>query len=196
MRTIVTLLMIITMMGTPSAQPAQGEAPFGLTWGMSALQPQAQGISLSDSPDQTYGKSYSATNLPKVITDAELVFLAFGHDDKLWRIAVASTSIKNDPYGSSIKRRYDELANALGEKYGKGKQEHFAARGYDTEHFVMGIKGGNNWWYTNFANSVVTVQIGIGAADYTTPYWRLIYTNKALSAAFEKTKREREKNAL
>ena len=196
MRTITALLMMMTVTGTPSAQPAQGEAPLGLIWGMSFQQVQALGISLSASSDQSFGKSYSATNLPKVIGDAELVLLAFGHDDKLWRIAMAGASVKNDPYGSSVKRRYEELSGALAEKYGKGKQEHFAARAYETEHFVMGIKGGNNWWYTNFANPTVTVQIAIGATDYTSPYWRLIYTNKALSAGFEKSKKEREKNAL
>lgn len=197
MRSIAASLMItLLMVVTTRAQPTPAEAPFGLTWGMSAEQVQAQGVTITEIPEQKFGKSFAAKSLPKVIGDTELVHLSFGNDNKLWRIAAVSKSTKDDPYGSAIKLRYDDLAAALAEKYGRGTQEHFAAKFHEHEHFVMGIKSGDNWWYTNFASPVVTVQIGIGATDFTSAHWLLIYSNKGLSAGFDKSKREREKSAL
>lgn len=60
----------------------------------------------------------------------------------------------------------------------------------------MGLESGKNWWYTNFSSPTLTVQLGLGATDLSTDYWRLVYTNKALATAFGKANKDREKNAL
>jgi hypothetical protein len=60
-----------------------GGAPFGLSWGMSKADAERNGIALTESPGATFGKSFSARNLPRVLTDTEQVVLSFGHDDRL-----------------------------------------------------------------------------------------------------------------
>jgi hypothetical protein len=127
MRTLLCLFaLLIGIVPTALAQdkPTGNEAPFGLTWGMSASEVKALGVELSDFPQSDWGHSFSATKLPKVLGDAEMVVLSFGFNDKLWRIAAVSRSFENDPAGVATMARYNELDKILADKYGKGTSVH------------------------------------------------------------------------
>jgi hypothetical protein len=70
-------------------------APFGLRWGMSAADAKASGVKLSDFGEKkTFGISYGATDLPKVLPDTELVALSFGFQDQLWRIMATARTLR------------------------------------------------------------------------------------------------------
>lgn len=95
------------------------QAPFGLKWGMSAEDVRAQNIKLSElSNSKEFGATYQASDLPRTLSDARLVGLSFGFQNKLWRIIVFGQKVDNDPYGAGVKARYSELAAALSDKYG------------------------------------------------------------------------------
>jgi hypothetical protein len=80
--------LIIGVAGQSSAQEVgKNAAPFGLSWGMSAAEVRALGAELSEPKESDFGLSYTATKLPKVLTDVEAIYLSFGYDDKLWRVA-------------------------------------------------------------------------------------------------------------
>jgi hypothetical protein len=181
-----------------AAQTTSQEAPFGLLWGASADQIRALGVELEEAPGKDFGTSYWATKLPKVISDMQGVFMSFGYDNKLWRIAALSTSFRDDPSGVSVRSRYNELAAVLADKYGKGRQSHYQ----DSElwkastEFVMGIKVGRSHWYTNFDSTDVFVQLGVLADDSSTTQWRIITENKALRAKFDAGKKTHERSAL
>jgi hypothetical protein len=174
-------------------------APFGLKWGMSVADAKTSGIKLSDLDEKkNFGISYRATDLPRVLPDAEFVALSFGFQDKLWRIMVIGQNVTNDPYGGGVKVRYSELVAALSEKYGRGKSYEFQ----DTElwkgadEFLMGINVGRSWYYTDFDTPELLVQIGIQAEDANTAHWRIIYEFKTLRGLFQTDQKTREKDAL
>jgi hypothetical protein len=184
---------------TPTlADDAKNDAPLGLAWGMSSAQVRAMNVLLKDAPMKDYGTSFSATQLPKMINDVETVVLSFGYDDKLWRIADISKVFSNDPHGTATLNRYDEIAQALSEKYGRGTQHHQ----YDANQFMKGgdflykIKVGEAWHYTDYHTDLLDVQLILGAASSSDGYYRIIFENKPLSAGFAKGKKGREKDAL
>lgn len=176
----------------------KNDAPFGLAWAMSAANIRSLGIDLKDVPATDFGTSYLATKLPKVLSDVERIFVSFGYEDKLWRVATISRPFRNDPSGISVRSRYDELATILGEKYGKGQSSHYQ----DSElwkkstEFVMSIKTGRSNWFTNFETTALFIQLGIIADDSDTAQWRIIMENKPLRSNFEAGKKIHERNAL
>ena len=194
---LLTVLLLFHICLAP-ALAEEGEAPFGLTWGMSTAQLKGMGVELQQQADGTFGQSFSATKLPKAIADQEVTFLSFGKDDKLWRIAAVSTSFENDPYGGNAKQRYSELMSALGDKYGSGHSVHQLGKFLYSEpnHFVAGIRDGETSWFTNFDKPNVWVQLGLTASDHSTLRWRILYENKTLKKAFEQDQRTREKGSL
>lgn len=183
---------------TPSEAADGGEAPFGLVWGSSEAQVRAAGVVLTPSTDAEYGVSFSATRLPKAISDLQSVDLAFGYNDRLWRIVAVSKEFDNDPYGSAVLLRYDELVAALRKKYGQGAQTHQQ----DTEmwkgadEFLMGIKQGRSWHYTIFKMGSISVEISVRALSSDTGIIVLIYVDRDLESEFKKKKGSAEENAL
>jgi hypothetical protein len=105
-----------------TAEPGAGvTAPFGLTWGMSSEEVRKTGAQLAANAGRSeFGAAFTATNLSKVLTDTESVFLFFGYKDKLWRIAAAGRPMGPDPSGSQALARYQELATVLSDRYGRG----------------------------------------------------------------------------
>ncbi len=163
---VIASLAVMTL-SRAAAKDDSGAAPFGLQWGMSSAQARAIEIVLTEDPHKNYGVTYIATKLPKVIADVRAVLLSFGFDDKLWRVAAISKDFSNDPYGSAVQKRYDELAAELTEKYGRGETESGASDEFysDPKNFVYAIQSGNAWHYTNYNTDLIRIQLGIGATD-------------------------------
>jgi hypothetical protein len=167
-------------------------------WGASAADTRTSGIELKEYEDKKFGQSYVATKLPKMLSDVETVFVSFGYDDKLWRVAAVSRNFENDPSGISVRARYDELASVLAEKYGKGQSAHDQDREMwkSSTEFVMGIKQGRSNWFTNFDTNLLKIQLGILAVSSSTAAWRITIENKPLRANFGSGKKAQEKNVL
>ncbi|SRR5579885_286677 len=174
------------------------EAPFGLIWGASVDDTKAAGVELKEFTSTEFGSTFLATKLGKALSDQEITYLSFGFDNKLWRIAAVSRSFENDPYGNSIKERYQDLVAVLTSKYGSGKQSHNLGGSIYSEpkYFLAGINGGQSSWFSNFNTSSVFIQIGILASDSSTARWRIIFEHREGRRSFEAAKRNREKGAL
>jgi hypothetical protein len=203
MRAVISFLVLavgtLTAVTLPGAvEQDHDAAPFGLEWGMSSTHVRALGVEIKDSPLKDYGSSYAATKLPKVIADIDAVVLSFGFDDKLWRIAAVSKPFANDPYGSAVRKRYDELASELAEKYGSGEQHHQLGQGFygKADTFVYALQTGNAWYYTNYTTSLVKIQISIRASEPSTGFYQITFENSPLQTDFEKSKKVREKGSL
>jgi len=169
-----------------------------LTWGISSSAIRSQGADLADFDKLTFGKSYLATKLEMAVSDQDGALLSFGFNDKLWRIMIMSREFTNDPHGSAVLARYNELLKVLTEKYGKAKQVHRLGGSIYSEsrYFLAGIRGGESSWHTDFDAPSISVQLAISANDSSTGRWRLFYTYKPLEKEFEASKRSREKGAL
>jgi hypothetical protein len=198
--TLRTLLWLLAIWPGWVSAAAEGNnsAPFGLEWGMSSAQVKGLGVDLAERSEKDFGQTYSARKLPKVISDVSSVFLSFGYDDKLSRIAAISKDFDNDPYGAAVQSRYDELARVLGDKYGPGTQTHYQDPNLfaGPQDFLMGIHAGRTFRYTDFDSHLLHVQIGIGATDSSTGYYRIIFENKSLRTEFEKGKKAHKKGTL
>jgi hypothetical protein len=190
--------LITAILARAVAEEEQSAAPLGLQWGVSSAQVRALGVDLKDVPLKDYGLSYTAAKLPKIIADTESVVLSFGFDDKLWRIAMASKAFPNDPYGSAVRNRYDELSNELAEKYGRGEQHHHSGEGFYAkgDEFVYALKTGNAWYYTNYTTNILWVQLSIRAQETSTAFYQILFENKPLRSDFEKGKKTHEKDSL
>jgi hypothetical protein len=174
------------------------EAPFGLKWGVSEADAKVMGLTLAKFEQEKEGKRFTATGLSKVISDTELVLLDFGYNDKLWLVAAISKSFDNDPYGGSVRARYDELSKLLEGKYGKGEASHIRDRRLynGADEFLAGIKTGRSVHATIFKAPGVTVELSIGATSFNAGYYRLRYENNDLAKEYEKDKKKHEVEAL
>ena len=177
---------------------ATAEAPFGLKWGMSEADAKAMGVTLTKMEKEGEGKQFTATGLSKVLSDTEIVFLHFGYNDKLWLVIAISKSFDNDPYGGSVRARYDDLSKLLGAKYGKGEVSHIQDRRLYSaaDEFLAGIKNGRSIHFTTFKKQRVSVELSIGANSYDSGYYRLRYENDVLAKEYGKDKKQHEGDAL
>src|SRR5690348_15357816 len=100
------------------------DAPLGFAWSASVNSVKEAGIELKESGGDAYGVGFAAYKISKALADQDATLLSFGHNDKLWRIVVISKEFSNDPMGTSVRNRYQELLGILSEKYGKPAVHH------------------------------------------------------------------------
>jgi hypothetical protein len=183
--------------GTSNAQQS-AEAPLGLTWGDQSAKVREAGTTLADFPGSDFGTSFRATSLPRALSDQNAAILSFGHNDRLWRVAIISKNFENDPFGSKVRIRYDELKQILEEKYGRSKAVHRLGDSIYAEprYFVSGIRNGRTNWHLDIENERLQIQLGIVASDSDTAQGRIIFEDKGLRRIFEGSKRANEKKAL
>jgi hypothetical protein len=174
------------------------DAPLGLVWGATSADVRKQGVELKDFSGSTFGKSFLATKVDRAVSDQGASLLSFGFNDRLWRILITSREFTNDPTGSAVLARYEELSSVLSEKYGKAREVHRLGSSIYSQpkYFVAGIRGGESVLYSNFETPTLSIQLGLIASDSSTSRWRLIYENKVLRKEFEASKRAREKGNL
>jgi hypothetical protein len=199
MKPLYHLVLSIFLLGAASINAqAQEEAPLGLSWGITTSDLRARGVELTEYSGSQFGKSFVASKLEKAIADQDAALLSFGFNDKLWRIILFSREFSNDPFGSSVLARYNELTNVLSEKYGKPKQFHRLGQSIYSEqrYFLAGIRGGESSWFSDFDTTNLKIQLAITANDSSTGRWQLIYEQKTLKKGFEESKRTREKGSL
>jgi hypothetical protein len=177
---------------------AQEEAPLGLLWGNSSSDLRTRGVELAEYSKSEFGKGFLANKFEKAIADQDKVLLSFGFNDKLWRITILSREFPNDPFGSAVTGRYNELVSVLSEKYGKPMQYHRLGESLYSEqrYFLSGIEGGKSRWFSNFETLNLFVQLAITANNSSTGHWQLIYEYKPLKKGFEESKRSQEKGSL
>ena len=179
-------------------QVADEGAPLGLTWGNSVEQLRAQGIELKPFPQKEFGETFLASKLPRALGDQETAALAFGFDDKLFRVAIISRSFENDPYGIAVRSRYSELLTILSEKYGQPQviQSLGGSIYKEPQYFLAGINAGQSNWYANYETPRLFIQLALVADSSSSARWRIIFEEKDLKKAFDAARKAKEKGAL
>jgi hypothetical protein len=190
------------LLPTPHAhsQKADQEGPLGLTWGFTADEVRALGVELKSSSGGELGVTFEAAKLPRALSDQEVALLAFGYDDKLWRVMVISKSFTNDPTGASLRARYEELSTVLAEKYGKPSSVQNLGNGnlfyQKPENFIYGLSKGEIKWFSNYQTPNLFVQLALAADTMHSGRWRIIVQNKSLQKGFDAAKKAKEKGSL
>ena len=163
---ICPLVFILSVLPGPfTAAVADEAAPFGLTWGSAVEQLKASGINLQRRQSDGSGVRFSATSLPKALSDMGEAILSFGNNDKLHKIEAISEDVTNDPAGTRLKARYAALSRALTGKYGKGVARHEILEPWTRPNdFLTGIYRGSSHWHTDFTGANVTIRLEIRAS--------------------------------
>jgi hypothetical protein len=197
---VLAVAFVLPIRAAASAEPDAGvPAPFGLTWGISSDEVRKTGAKLTANAGQSdYGTSFSATDLSKVLSDTESVILFFGFKDKLWRIAAAGHPMGPDPSGSQAVARYQELATVLSDRHGRGVEtdvrDHEVWKG--PNEYVMSIRQGRSFRYTDFHSSNVNVELSVRAADSDRAYYLILFEFGPGAREFQADKKAHEKGAL
>jgi hypothetical protein len=180
--------------------PLPSPGPFGLTWGVTRAEVEGLGVQLSEiSQDNGWGKAFTAHNLPKALGDMESAVLAFGYDDKLWRVGAVSKSWENDGYGSRAVARFDELKGLLSERYGSGEpvMKRPANEFYEKpDNFTYSLYMNERIHAWGWENADMDIEVSLRASTMNTIYYLLIYEYKPLRASVQKSKQSQEKDAL
>lgn len=157
-----------------------GALPYGLDWGMSLAQVIETGIRLEYAEVQgRFGHEYLAFDLPPWLGDEGQVFLYFGFDDRLWRIAVHSKGYSDEGTGTALFKRYDELKAMLDASFGPGEEvrelHHSAVS--EPRRTVGTIQLGVSWVFTEYQSATEQVQLGLRARNLWTGYTALYIKN-------------------
>jgi hypothetical protein len=195
---VVFVFAIMAFGANVDAQKTDQEAPLGLTWGAAPDEVRALGADLKEFSGTEFGTSFVATKLPRALSDQEGTILSFGYDGKLWRIVAVSKAFENEPSGSGLKARYQELLNILADKYGPPSSvQRLGDSIYaDPQYFLAGINMGHTQWFSNFSTPSLAVQLGLTAQASSSGRWRIIYEEKSLRKAFDAARKGKEKGSL
>ena len=94
------------------------EGPFGLAWGASVSDLAGGGVELTKQRSDGAVTSYAASLLPEGSSFAKAYSVMIDGAHGLQRAAFVTESITNDLVGMDGKQRYDEIKEALANKYG------------------------------------------------------------------------------
>src|SRR6266446_8773820 len=181
---------LLSILVAVAAEPDAGvSAPFGLTWGMSSEEVRKTGAQLTANAGRSeFGAAFTATDLSKVLSDTESVFLFFGYKDKLWRIAAAGHPMGPNPSGSQAVSRYQELATVLSDRYGRGLETDIRDREMwkGPNEYVMSLRQGRAHRYTNFhSTGNVDVELSVRAASSDQAYYVILFAFRLGAREFE-----------
>ena len=182
-------------------------APFGLVWGSSINETRNQGIILTPIGEKDYVNNFSATKLPKPVSDIDKVDITFGEENKLWRIIAYGKLIEDDASASKVLREYKIYSDILAQKYGN-KQEFFTPAKIDVtekdakgkeitvqkeapignSNFLSQLQQGTAVLYSTYYNDEVGAALAINVDGNKKSYIVIDYKNlKILKAQQEQT---------
>jgi len=180
----------------PAGASPSGDAPFGLIWLSSKEEISSDAVVLEAIDDQTFGQTYAATKVPKVLADQQSTFLSFGFDNRLIRIAAIGKSNDNDHYGSSIRARYNDLQRILESKYGKPiKRVDSTDKYYSGDDYAIGLSSNKNFLASMYHATSITISLR-GTANGTSTAWVIIFEHDSGMADLEQHKKAKEKETL
>lgn len=190
---------------TANAAAIEGSpAPFGLVWGAGIAETKDLGVILSKIDEKDYVNNFTATHLPKPISDFTRIDLTFGQENELWRILAYGKLIDDDKDASKVLTLYKIYYKLLNKKYG-GAEEHFTpqvlevekkdARGKTVTEKVEQPMGGDNFLealqsgeavlYATFQNKEVGAALAVSVDGDGKSYIVIDYKNIKILQARE-----------
>jgi hypothetical protein len=117
------------------------EAAFGLRWSQSESELKSSGVILPGAKrEQTLhgsARRYLVGRLPGSFADVEDCSLSFNTSGELAKIFCAGKNIEDEPYGTAMKSRYDELKALVSKRFGK-------PRSFEHQDDLWADR--NEWW--------------------------------------------------
>jgi len=168
-----------------SRPPGDLLSGLGLAWGMSVDDVLDLGYyDLAEmDPEPGHGIPYMADRYPRVLDDMSRLFLFFGYDDRLWRIAILGGGVRDrSGLGTALFERYDELNAMLAQIYGEGVQYHFRPASLaDDPGFTLGsLQVGQSWHFTEYRHGDDAIQLGLKARHFAAGYYALYMKSAAM----------------
>lgn len=161
-----------------------GEAPFGLTWGLSKEEVEQTGVVLAPTALKDYENSFDASNLHTNSKEFSTVTLVFGDDNRLWRILARSKFITGDmPSGEKMLRQYHRFYNLLQQKYGNAQQTYSSLDGaalYDPDknpNLLHDLELGDVDLYATFGGEDIGVALSVNVDGDMQSYLLIDYKN-------------------
>lgn len=110
---------------------------------------------------------YSATKLPKSVSDINAVYLIFYGDSQLVKIFAESKPMTNDYYGSAARNRVSEIANVVEKKYSiKPQKITHTDKYYSGDDYAYGINNEKNHYFVVYEGTDITIGLKITSPGY------------------------------
>lgn len=153
------------------------DAVFGLSWSYTEEQLlAAEVISGKSEPFRgKLGRMYSEVKMPRRFEDAEWCALVFNDAGEMIRIACVGKSLKDDPSGKAIRKRYEELKEIISRKIPiAGVYEDKKSGWPRDKDWWASLKDGKTHWATGFRGEVMEAVLEIHAESETAGSYNLI----------------------
>jgi hypothetical protein len=165
----------------PEALPAvPQDAVFGLSWGYTEEQLLDAGI-IKGKPEPFLGKRghmYTEVQLPRRFKDADWCALFFNDDGELVRIACVGETVRDDPSGDAMRKRYEELKGIIATKIPivETFEDNDGAWPRERDWWAS-LKDGKANWATGFRGDVMEAILEIRAESDVAGSYSLIVDN-------------------
>jgi len=156
---------------------AKEDAVFGLSWSYTEEQLLAADV-IRGKPEPFRGKlgrMYSEVKMPRRFSDADWYGIFFNDDGQMIRIACIGKSVKDDPTGETIRKRYEELKDIISRKIPiAGVYEDKKKAWARDKDWWASLKDGKTHWATGFRGEVMEAVLEIRAESESAGSYNLI----------------------
>jgi len=161
-----------------SMAQADGDALFGLHWGMSPEEVRNSGATIEFNSQDRNLFVYKATSLPKNLNDVKFYKLIFDNNQSLVKMGLLLNMITDDPAGIDGKDRFIQLEKILDKKYKKDQQRSIQSSGNNSyknidEFYQCLAYKGCGLWVSKFEGSNMQIAIWLHGTSRGTGYIEL-----------------------
>jgi hypothetical protein len=174
------------------------EAAFGLRWSQTESDLKNAGVIPpgAETVPAVGGaaKFYSVARLPQSFADTASCLLGFNMAGELAKIQCSGSNVQNDPYGTAMKSRYEEVKAIISKRFGKPKSYEHQDRLWDSrDEWWMSLKTGRGQWASFWKADVMTTVVSVHAASNSSGYYRIaVEHSQRWNAAHEGKRRKEE----
>ncbi len=169
---------------------ATEDAVFGLSWSYTEQQLLAAGV-IRGKAEPFVGKRghmYTDVKLPRRFKDADWCALCFNDSGDMVRIACVGETVKNDPSGEAMRKRYEELKDAISRKIPIVETFEAKKGTWPRDQDWWGsLKDGKIQWATGFRGEVMEAILEIRAESGIAGAYSLIVDNLNRMQEFNRT---------
>ncbi len=173
----------------PAADAPNKNAPFGLTWGASKEETEAQGFELQQVNAENIVNIFLIKNPRQKRAVFNQVTAVFGAQNHLYAIYAQTPPQDDIPNAEKTLKLYHEYYAALEKKYGNAK-EHYSPNkehstslkevGYDL--FLQDLKEEKAFLFTTFTDNALNITLSVLADDDAHGYIALDYENTQIQS--------------
>ncbi|MBQ7632635.1 MAG: hypothetical protein IJS88_00790 [Alphaproteobacteria bacterium] len=160
------------------------KAPFGLTWGISKEQTEADGFKLRASTIENRTGAYLVENPRQQRAAFKSIIAIFGEQNHLQMIYAQSPLLDDTPNAEKVLQLYHEYFAALSKKYGNAKEhyqpnksQNMPASEIGNDTFLQDLKDEKTFLFATFGNDAIKVTLSVFVNEDTRSFIVLNYEN-------------------